>query len=414
MTAPAATRETVTDPAAQKRQRWLLLALGGAIFMINLDSRVIAPLLPTIADAFHTSVSSAGILITAYMLPYSFFQLFYGPLSDRVGKVKVVAFAMVLFSIGTALCGASSSLGIVTLLRFLTGIAAAAIFPLTLAYVGDTVPYAQRQATIAVLMSSSAAATAFSTSVGGLIAAVVSWRLVFPIFGVASGVVAVALLFLLKEEIRVPLPDPRPRPRDTYLAAIRAPRMLPLLLLILLEGFLYNGVFSYLGGYLNHRFGLGSLAIGLLLGFAGVTQLGTSRVLRYLVLRLGERRLILVGGSMMGAAYITAALIPRWPLFLVSMLLAGVGFVLCHTTLQTRATETFPQARGTAVALFAFSLFMGGGVGTALVGIIIDGAGYIATLITSGVFLWAFAATAARMLIAMPKRTAALPTPVAE
>ncbi|MCA1669744.1 MAG: MFS transporter, partial [Thermomicrobia bacterium] len=400
MTATTTNRPPAPSAAIQGRQRWLVFALSGAIFMINLDSRVIAPLLPTIANAFHTSVSSAGILITAYMLPYGFFQLFYGPLSDRVGKVKVVAFAMVLFSVGTALCGASTSLPVVTLLRFLTGIAAAAIFPLTLAYIGDTVPYAQRQATIAILMSCSAAATAFSTSVGGLIAAVLSWRLVFPIFGVASGIVAVALLFLLKEEIRLPLPDPRPRPRDTYLAAIRAPRMLPLLILILIEGFIYNGVFSYLGGYLNYRFALGSLAIGLLLGFAGVMQLSTARVLRYLVLRLGERRLILIGGGMMGAAYLTAALIPRWPFFLLSMLLAGVGFVLCHTTLQTRATETYPQARGTAVALFAFALFLGGGVGTALVGSIISGVGYIATLIAAGLCLWAFAAAAARTLIA--------------
>lgn len=261
--------ETTADVTKQGQQRLLVLALGCAIFMINLDSRVIAPLLPTIADAFHTSVSSAGILITAYMLPYGLFQLVYGPLSDRFGKVKVVSVAMVVFSVGTALCGASSSLPVISLLRFLTGVAAAAIFPLTLAYIGDTVPYEQRQATIAILMSSAAAAAAFSTSVGGLIAALVSWRLVFPLFGVVSGVVAVALLVLMNAEIRLPLPEPRPRPRDTYLAAVRAPRMLPLLLLVMLEGFLYNGVFSYLGGYLNHRFLLGSLTIGLLLGFAG-------------------------------------------------------------------------------------------------------------------------------------------------
>src|SRR5206468_2672485 len=81
------------DNAAERRQRWLRLWLGAGIFMINLDSRVIAPLLPTIATAFHTSVSAAGILISAYMFPYGFFQLVYGPLSDRLGKVKVVAFA---------------------------------------------------------------------------------------------------------------------------------------------------------------------------------------------------------------------------------------------------------------------------------------------------------------------------------
>jgi predicted MFS family arabinose efflux permease len=321
---------------------------------------------------------------------------------------------MVLFSVGTALCGASTSLTVVTLLRFLTGVAAAAIFPLTLAYVGDTVPYAQRQATIAILMVSSAAASAFSTSVGGLIAAIVSWRLVFPIFGVVSGIVAVGVLILIGAEIRLPLPEPRPRPREVYFSALRAPRMLPLLLLVMTEGFIYNGVFSYLGGYLNHRFLLGSLAIGLLLGFTGVAQLGAARMLRYLVRRLGERRLILIGGGMMGAGYLTAALIPAWPLFLFSMLLAGAGFALCHSTLQTRATETFPQARGTAVALFAFALFLGGGGGTALVGTIIAGAGYIPTLIVAGILLGAFAASAARLLMGMPKQQRPIPAPAAD
>ncbi len=181
---------------------------------------------------------------------------------------------------------------------------------------------------------------------------------------------------------------------------------------MLTEGFLYNGMFSYLGGYLNYRFALKALTIGLLLGFAGVAQLGAARSLRVLVRRFGERRLILVGGSMMGAGYITAALWPVWPLFLTSMLLAGAGFALCHSTLQTRATETFPQARSTAVALFAFSLFLGGGVGTALTGQIIDLLNYNVTLIGSGILLVAFAFTASRLLLGLPKRVAVAPESV--
>jgi len=422
MTTAAATTTKTTPPANAPDapdgdalaggQRWLVLALGCGIFMVNLDSRVIAPLLPTIATDFHTSVSSAGILITAYMLPYGLFQLVYGPLSERFGKVRVVAMMMLVFSVGTAACGLSSSLGVISLLRFLTGVAAAAVFPLTLSYIGDTVPYAQRQGTIAILMSASASAAAFSTSVGGLIAQFVSWRFVFPIFGVASGVVTAMLLGLMGREIRLPLATPRPRPRDTYLAAVRAPRMFALLALVFTEGFLYNGVFSYLGGYLNHRFALGALTIGLLLGFAGVAQLGAARSLRVLVRRFGERRLIVVGGSMMGAGYITAALWPVWPLFLTSMLLAGAGFALCHSTLQTRATETFPQARSTAVALFAFSLFLGGGIGTALTGKIIDFLTYNATLLGSGTLLVAFAFTASRLLLSLPKRVEAAPESV--
>jgi predicted MFS family arabinose efflux permease len=386
---------TASDSAEQRR---LLMILGAAIFMINLDSRVVTPLLPTIANDFNTTVSAAGSLVTAYVLPYGLFQLVYGPLADRFGKVRVVAWAMVLFSIGTALCGLPPSLPAIVALRFLTGVAAAAVFPLTLAYVGDTVPYARRQATIALLATSTAAAAAFSTAVGGLIATIVSWRFVFPIFGVISGVVTIGLLLLQKSEIRLTPPNPRPRPRDTFGAALRAPRMLPLLLLVCAEGLIYNGAFTYLGGFLHDRFALGALAIGFILAGAGVAQLGAARALPRLVRRIGERRLVLLGGTLMGAAYIVTVTIPNWPLFLIPIVCAGAGFVLCHSTLQTRATETFPASRGTAVALFAFSLFLGNGLGSLVVGFTIDQVGYVPTLLTAGTLLWAFAFTASRLL----------------
>jgi predicted MFS family arabinose efflux permease len=389
--------------AEQAIQRRLLLALGAAIFMINLDSRVVTPLLPTIAGDLDTTVTHAGWLVTAYVLPYGLFQLVYGPLSDRFGKVKVVAGAMIFFSLGTALCGLPPSLNAIIALRFLTGVAAAAVFPLTLAYVGDTVPYARRQATIAILATSSAAAAAFSTAAGGLIATLVSWRFVFPVFGIISGGVTVALLALRQDEIRLPLPEPRPRPRAQFAAALRAPLMLPLLVLVCLEGAIYNGAFTYLGGFLHERFALGALTIGFVLAGAGVAQLGAARLLSRLVRRFGERRLVLGGGLLMGAAYLIAVVIPSWPLFLLPILCAGAGFVICHSTLQTRATETFPASRGTAVALFAFSLFLGNGVGTAVVGVFVATLGYVPALLGSGLLLCGFAFAAARLLFGRPR-----------
>jgi predicted MFS family arabinose efflux permease len=198
---------------------------------------------------------------------------------------------------------------------------------------------------------------------------------------VISGVVTIVLLLLRRSEVRSTPPVPRLRPRETFGAALRAPRMLPLLLLVCAEGLIYNGAFTYLGGFLNERFALGALAIGLILAGAGVAQLGAARALPRLVRRLGERRLILIGGALMGLAYITMVAIPRWPLFLLPILCAGAGFVLCHSTLQTRATETFPASRGTAVALFAFSLFLGNGLGASVVGFTIERTGYTPTLL---------------------------------
>lgn len=184
--------------------------------------------------------------------------------------------------------------------------------------------------------------------------------------------------------------------------------MLPLLVLVCLEGAIYNGAFTYLGAFLHDRFALAALTIGFVLAGAGVAQLGAARLLSRLVRRFGERRMVLGGGLMMGAAYLIAVVTPTWQLFLLPILCAGAGFVICHSTLQTRATETFPASRGTAVALFAFSLFLGNGVGTAVVGVFVDTLGYVPALIGSGLLLWAFAFAAARLLFGRP-RTAITP-----
>src|SRR5262249_44145534 len=130
-----------------------LLILGAAAFMVSADARVIDPLLQLIATQFGTQVDRASIVISAYTLPYGLFQLFYGPLGDRIGKLRVMAGALTLFAFGTAACAVVPNLGVFALLRFLTGMVAAAIIPLSLAYVGDKFPYETRQAALGRFMS---------------------------------------------------------------------------------------------------------------------------------------------------------------------------------------------------------------------------------------------------------------------
>src|SRR4051812_26906001 len=120
--AAAARSEAAREPPAGHAA--LLLALGVATFMVALDGRVVAPLLPTIARDFGISVASASWLVSGYMLPYGLCQLAYGPLADRLGKVRVATYAMAAFSVGTALCGAFPSFATIVTLRALTGAAA--------------------------------------------------------------------------------------------------------------------------------------------------------------------------------------------------------------------------------------------------------------------------------------------------
>ena len=326
-------------------------------------------------------------MVSSYLLPYGLFQLAYGPLADRFGKVRVSVFAMAGFSVGTALCGAFPSFWTVILLRALTGAAAAALIPLTIAYIGDTVPYAQRQAALAMLMASSGAAQALSVSVGGTIAALISWRAIFPILGVLSGLVTFYLGVHAKRELRSGAAAGARRPR--YRDALQS-SLLPILLLVSFEGCLFMGGFPYLSGLLEQRFHLGSLPIGLLLGLTGLSQLFTARMLPRLLKRLSERELLLGGGSLMGSSYLLSAWAPRFAWVGLACVLIGAGFSLCHSTIQTRATEAFPGGRGTSLALFAFSLFLGSALGSMLFGALLEHIGYGVTFGAAGLCLFLF------------------------
>jgi MFS family permease len=62
-----------------------------------------------------------------------------------------------------------------------------------------------------------------------------------------------------------------------------------------------------------------------------------------------------------------------WPCFALGLAAIGLGMVGLHSTLQTQATELVPSARGKAFTLFPFGFFLGGSVGTAVLGRLVDG-----------------------------------------
>jgi predicted MFS family arabinose efflux permease len=383
------------EAAQSARQQRLLWALGTAVFMVNLDARVVAPLLPTLADELHISLPRAGWLVSSYMLPYGFFQLMFGPLADRFGKLAVCTSAMVAFSVGTACTAVWPTFAAIVTMRALTGGAAAGLIPLTLAYVGDTVPYARRQATIATLMASVGASQALSTSLGGTIARLWSWHAVFPVMGLLAAI-STAWLYVASQRERAQHVASGARP--SYSAVLQTRGLPPLLGLVAVEGFLFMGGFSYLSGLLEQHFGLDALEIGLVLSLAGVAQLLAARLLPRLLRRHPERRLLATGGSLLGFGYAACAFAPHWLLVAIGCLLIGSGFILCHTTLQTRATEAVPEARGTAVALFAFSLFLGGGTGTALLGAALERSGFQSLFIGVSAALFVFTVVVVRVL----------------
>ncbi|MBD2166602.1 MFS transporter [Calothrix membranacea FACHB-236] len=361
--------------------------LGAAAFMVIADVRVIDPLLHIIADEFKVGVGSAAIIVSAYTIPYGLFQLVYGPLGDRIGKLKVITAALTAFAVGTAACAFVPNIMLLTLLRFLTGVVAAGIIPVTLAYIGDNFPYEQRQAAIGKYLSALVLGQILGGSLGGIFGEYVSWREIFLVFGIVSLVISIELwrkTGKLRHETHshVPFGWATFRP---YLQLMTQPVAQTVIIGVFIEGFCVFGGFAYVGAFLRDRYSLPYVAIGFMLSGFGLGGLIYSRSVKYLVRRLGERGLMGFGGVLMCISFLAIALLQNWVLFVPFNILMGLGFYMMHSTLQTQATELAPEARGTAVSLFAFNLFIGQGIGAAAFGRIVDSYGYIPCFIITGI-----------------------------
>jgi predicted MFS family arabinose efflux permease len=139
---------------------------------------------------------------------------------------------------------------------------------------------------------------------------------------------------------------------------------------------LFGGVFPFVASYLIGDFGLSAAEAGLATAVFGLGSFVYTRTAPGLVRRMGERRMVAGGGLGLGLCFAAFALAPVWWVVVLAHAAAGLLFFMLHGVLQARATEALPEARGTAVAAFAMSLFLGQSLGAPLFGALIAAAGF--------------------------------------
>ncbi|MBI2219236.1 MAG: MFS transporter [Candidatus Rokubacteria bacterium] len=369
-------------PHAHSRALNPLVGLFALSALTTLDSRAIMVTLPAIATTFGVTPGVAGYAVTAYAVSFGVLQLAYGPLSDRWGRVTVVRWAGLAFALATLLSGLAPSLGTFVVARLVTGVFAAAMVSTTFAHIGDTVPYARRHAVVGQFGATLATAQVAALSLGGVVAHVATWRLVFEAIG-ALGLAG--FVTLAARRFDTPAAPPPP-PSLPYLTILVMPDVWRVCGAVLVEGVFAFGGMTYFAVIAKRRYGVNDLEAGLLLGCFGAGAALAGLSLRRLAPSLGERRLARLGAFAHAAGWLafgigptfdgTPAVIARgMPAVVFSIL--GAGWVWLHSTLQTRGTELSAEARGKAFALFAVSLFAGLALGAALLGRLVDG-GHVA------------------------------------
>lgn len=369
-------------------QKRLVMILGLAAFIVMADNWVVSPILPAIAAAFHIQAASAGVLIAAYMLPFGIFQLIYGPLADRFGKLKVITATMILFTAASALCGIATGLSNLELYRALTGIFAAATIPVSLALIGDLVPLERRQAAIGSFLGIALLGQALSMGIGGTIAYFVSWRGVFFIYAALSAAITILLIITSRTLSGQLSSNPNGKLFAPYIGLLKSGPSLRAYLIIFCEGVFIFGAFSYLGAYISHAFKLNYLAIGLVMTLFGIGSMVAGKLGARIVKTTGRKRLIATGLFIAALAqFVISTLSVNIILIGIGTLMLGIGTMLAHSTLITLATEFAQKARGIAMSLVAFSLMVGGATGTSIGGRLVAAYGFESLFLIFGVAL---------------------------
>lgn len=377
---------TVTAPELAL-PRGALPALSLAAFGSGVSMRVTDALLPRLAGEFALGLGQVSWVITVFAIAYGFSQLLFGPLGDRFGKYRVIAWGTLACAATAAACALSPNFSFLLVARTLAGATAASIIPLSMAWIGDVTPYEKRQPVLARFLIGQILGVSTGVLLGGFAADHLHWRTPF---------VLIALLFvsiggvLVWTDKRLPELARQHRPStDSVLARMRSefsqilqlPWARVVLLTVFTEGACLFGPFAFMVTHMHQVHGLALSQAGqivMLFGFGGFLFAVAAR---QLVQNLGESGLCQWGGALVLLAYLTVALAPNWWWAIPACFVSGLGFYMLHNTLQINATQMAPERRGAAVAAFAACFFIGQSVGIAIAGVL------LATLGTTGVIV---------------------------
>jgi predicted MFS family arabinose efflux permease len=362
-----------------------IAALSFAAFASAASMRVTDPSLPRIADDFGITLAAASYVVTAFALAYGLLQVVFGPAGDRFGKVRVVAWMCAASTLTALTCATAPTYASLLAARALSGAAAAAIMPLSMAWIGDVIPYDQRQPVLARFLTGQILGVAAGGTLGGFAADHLGWRTSF-FFLAAWFCVAWLVLSTLQRSTPAGAVAATPTRRGLVgmvaemreVATHRWPRVV--LTVVSLEGLTLFGAFAFVPTHLHARYGVSLTLAGSVTLMFGLGGLAFAFLARLLVQRLGETGLAAIGAVLLGAGLVAVGLVPSQWLAAPCMLVAGLGFYMLHNTLQLQATQMAPARRGAAVSLFAFSYFCGQSIGVAL-------AGYLLHFVQTGIVI---------------------------
>lgn len=378
--------------------RALIRLLSLAAFGSAASLRVTDAQLPALAANFGVSLASAAQVITVFSVAYGLLQLAYGPIGDRYGKWQVITLATFGSALTSIACALTTGLHGLLVARLAAGATCAALIPLSMAWVGDAVPYEQRQGVLARFLLGQILGLAAGQWLGGVAGDWQLWRAPFVVLAACFAGAGIALWRSREQALRAAPFTPRSgHPFTEARYVLQQPWARVVLAVVFAEGVMLFGLIAFLATHLHLVHGLSLSAAGAIVTLYALGGLVFALFARRFVRRLGESGLAWSGGALITLGLLAAALSPVWWTAPAACFATGLGFYMLHNTLQTNATQMAPHARGVAVSLFASCFFLGQTAGVALTAVLVERFGSTAVMAVGSFGISALAFAFARL-----------------
>ena len=179
----------------------LIFILGLLSMLMPLAIDMYLPSMPVIAAQFGVESGSVQMTLSAYMLGFAFGQLFYGPMSDSIGRKPVILWGTLIFAIAGCACAMAQSIDQLIGLRFLHGLAAAAASVVINALMRDMFTKDEFSRMMSFVILVMTIAPLLAPMIGGALLLWFSWHAVFWTMGAAALIGSLLVALFIKETL---------------------------------------------------------------------------------------------------------------------------------------------------------------------------------------------------------------------